>query len=269
VKYYTIEPPPQLAPYVRCFWVYEGEASETAPFVHRSYADGLAEMVFHYKGTFDQVFEDGRTQASFKAGVHAQSSQFSRFLIERAFGIFGVYLYPYAIPELFRMPATDLTGQMPDLGTIFGFAGRELEERVMLSRTNEERANIVSEFLLERLNKTRGEIPLIFSSISHIIETKGLVNIGSLSDRYFSSARNFERRFKEFAGLSPKLFSRIVRFQSTIKEYGRQGRSLTDIAYDFGYYDQSHFIREFREFSGYSPKEFFSGRAEGADYLEP
>jgi AraC-like DNA-binding protein len=268
VKYYTIDPPPTLKPYVKCFWVYEGEASAAEPFVHRSYADGLAEMVFHYRGTFDQAFDDGRVETSFQAGVHAQTSQFTRFVIDRNFGIFGVYLYPFAIPELFRMPATDLTGQMPDLASIFGMAGRELEERVMLALTNEERASIVSDFLLERLNQTRQEIPLIFSSISHIIETKGLVNIGQLSDRYFSSPRNFERKFKEFAGLSPKLFSRIVRFQSTIKEYGRPGRSLTDIAYDFGYYDQSHFIREFREFSGYNPKTFFSGKAEGADYLE-
>lgn len=268
MKYYTIQPPPQLAPYVKCFWVYEGEASEERPFVHRSYADGLAEMVFHHRGCFDQVFEDGNVERSFRSGVHAQSTQFTRFITGENFAMFGVYLYPYAIPKLLAMPATDLTGQMPDLYSIFGQAGRELEERVMLALSGEERARIVSAFFIERLNRTTQEIPLVFSSINYIVQNKGLVNISALSDRYFSSARNFERRFKEFAGLSPKLFSRIVRFQSTVKEYGKPGRSLTEIALDFGYYDQSHFIREFKEFSGYNPKIFFSGRAEGADYLE-
>lgn len=268
MKYYTIQPPEQLAPYVRCFWVYEGEASPERPFVHRSYADGCAEMVFHYRGIFDQIREGHPAERSFTSGVHAQSAQFTRFVVHRDFGIFGVYLYPYALPKLFSMPATDLTGQMPDLSEIFGRAGRELEERVMLAASDQAKARIVADFLLERLNKTNAEIPLIFSSIGHIIDTKGLVDVGTLSDRYFSSPRNFERRFKEFAGLPPKLFSRIVRFQSTVKEYGKKGQSLTEIAYEFGYYDQSHFIREFREFSGYSPKAFFSGRAEGADYLE-
>lgn len=46
------------------------------------------------------------------------------------------------------------------------------------------------------------------------------------------------------------------------------GKSLTDIAYDCGYYDQSHFINDFKEFSGYSPKVYFSGNAEGSEYLE-
>lgn len=267
MNYYTIDPPEQLAPYVRCFWVYEGEASAGEPFVHRSYADGCAEMVFHYRGRFDQVFDSGRIDRSFYAGLHAQSATFSRFIIRENFGMFGVYLYPFAIPKLLRLPATDLTGQMPDLSAAFGFAGRELEERVMLAASAQERADIVSAFLIERLNIAGREIPLIFSSIGHIIATKGLVNVGALSDKYFSSPRNFERKFKEFAGLPPKLFSRIVRFQSTVKEYGKTGQTLTDIAHDFGYYDQSHFIREFKEFSGYNPRAFFSGGAEGSDYL--
>jgi AraC-like DNA-binding protein len=266
--YRTIPPPPQLAPYVRCFWVYEGEASVRAPFVHRSYADGCAEMVFHYRGVFEQVYDDRPAERSWSSGVHAQSAQFTRFITNENFGLFGVYLYPYTIPKLFALPASELTGLLPDLLELFGRAGLELEERVMIAPTNEARARIVAAFLIDRLDRTKPEVPAIFSSISHIIQTKGLVSVSSLADRYASSPRNFERKFKEFAGFSPKLFSRIVRFQSTIKEFGQTDRSLTDIAYDFGYYDQSHFIRDFKEFSGYNPKAFFSGRAEGAEYLE-
>lgn len=268
MNYYTIAPPEQLVPYVRCFWVYEGEASADQPFVHRSYADGCAEMVFHYRGTFDQVFDSGKTGPSFRSGLHAQSARFSRFITTENFYLFGVYLYPFAIPKLLRLPATDLTGQMPDLSDIFGRAGKDLEEQVMLAADARGKARIVSAFLIERLNLSGHEVPLIFSSIGHIIATKGLVNVGSLSDKYFSSPRHFERKFKEFAGLPPKLFSRIVRFQSTVKEYGKPGQTLTDIAHDFGYYDQSHFIREFKEFSGYNPRAFFSGGAEGSDYLQ-
>lgn len=267
MKYLTIPPPPQLTPYVRCFWVYEGEASATAPFVHRSYADGCAEMVFHYRGVFDQLFEDRPMSRSWKSGLHAQSTNYTRFVVRENFGIFGAYLYPFAIPKLLRVPAASLTGYLPDLNELFGPAGRELEERVMLATTGRMRAQIVSEFLIQRLDRTNADIPPVFSSIDQIIKTKGLVSIGALADRFAYSPRNFERRFKECAGLSPKLFSRIVRFQSTVKEYGKQGQSLTDIAHDFGYYDQSHFIHEFKEFSGYNPRAFFSGEAEGADYL--
>ncbi len=80
--------------------------------------------------------------------------------------------------------------------------------------------------------------------------------------------RQFERKFKQFSGFSPKLFSRIIRFQSAIKKYDDKKMPLTEIAYECGYYDQSHFIHDFKEFSGYSPMQYFSGKAEGVEYKE-
>jgi AraC-like DNA-binding protein len=32
--------------------------------------------------------------------------------------------------------------------------------------------------------------------------------------------------------------------------------NLTSIAYEFGYFDQSHFIRDFKNFSGITPSEY-------------
>ena len=104
-------------------------------------------------------------------------------------------------------------------------------------------------------------------SINHILETRGSVTVDTLADRFGMSGRHFERKFKEFSGFRPKLYSRISRFHAALKEYG-SGKSLTDIAYDCGYYDQAHFISDFKEFSGYSPKVYFSGRAEGSEYLD-
>ena len=132
---------------------------------------------------------------------------------------------------------------------------------------NPSRVEILSGFLQKLLDKDYREEPFIFSSINRIIQSRGLVNVTDLASEYFISKRQFERKFKEFAGFSPKTFSRINRFQATLKEYG-SGKSLTDIAYDCGYYDQSHFINDFKEFSGYSPKAYFSGKAEGSEYLE-
>lgn len=45
-------------------------------------------------------------------------------------------------------------------------------------------------------------------------------------------------------------------------------KSLTDIAYDCGYYDQSHFINDFKEFSGYHPSQYFSGQTEGTTWKD-
>lgn len=63
--------------------------------------------------------------------------------------------------------------------------------------------------------------------------------------------RQFERRFRERVGLSPRLYGRIVRFQRALAGLGRE--SGADIAARCGYADQAHLVREFRRFAGAVP----------------
>jgi AraC-like DNA-binding protein len=268
MHYQTFDPPPRLAPYVLSFWVYGGVASPESPYIYRGYADGCTEMIFHVRSPFDLVNPDGTHEASIATGIHAQTRHMSRWVVKRDWSIFGCYLYPYAIPRLFGFPASDLTDRMIDFRSVLGVEGDELEERIMTAADDATRVRVLSAFLESRLDRNLRELPPVFMAINHILETRGSVSIDTLAGRFGMSSRHFERKFKEFSGFRPKLYSRIARFHAALKEYG-SGKSLTDIAYDCGYYDQAHFISDFREFSGYSPKVYFSGRAEGSEYLEP
>lgn len=261
MKYYTIPPSAKLSRFVRSFWVLE---SDELSYIHRSMADVCAEMVFHYKGRFDELV-DGKCESSSLTALQGPSNRIRRFKIDQTFGIFGAYLYPYSIPAFFKVPATELSNQMPDLITLLGRDGAVLEERIMTASNNCERVIIISEFLEKRLEQNQSHHAVV-SSIEFIIQSKGSIRVEEVADRYFVSARQFERKFKEYSGLTPKLFSRIVRFHTACQHFGKTKKSLTDIAYECGYYDQSHFIHDFREFSGYHPKLYFSGHAEGTEW---
>jgi hypothetical protein len=76
MNYYTIGPPLSLSPWVRFFWVLESDQ----PYCHRSMADGCAEMVFHYKGVFDDI-TTSKTEKSFITGLHGPSKFYRRFII--------------------------------------------------------------------------------------------------------------------------------------------------------------------------------------------
>ena len=268
MNYVTISPSPKLAGFVRCFWILEDEISPEKPYIHRSMADGCAELIFHYQGCFDEIFSDNKREPSFHSGLHGQSQHYRRFITDRNFAIFGVYLYPFALPLLFKMPSDELSNEMPDLGTLLGPEGIDLEERMMLAKNNTERVKIISDFLEQKINRNYRREPAVFSTISHIIQTKGLTNVKQMAEQSFLSTRQFERKFKTFSGFSPKLYARIIRFQAAVDLYGNAEKSLTEIAYDCGYYDQSHFIHDFKEFSGQHPRFFFSGKAEGAEYRD-
>lgn len=266
--YQTYAPPPELAPYVRFYWALEADLDPGETFVHRSMADGCVEMVFHYRSAFDEITNNGLIEASPIASIQAQSSTYRRFVTKNTFGIFGAYLYPFAIPKLFSLPASDLTNISPDLASVFGKQGLLLDEQVAAATDNLDRVRLVSHFLVEKLQTSKREISPVHSAVHTILQSKGNVRTQDLADNHNISKRQFERKFKELAGMSPKLYSRVMRFQAAthFKLHGRA--DLAEVAYACGYYDQSHFIHDFREFSGYTPKEYFWNEAEGTQYID-
>jgi methylphosphotriester-DNA--protein-cysteine methyltransferase len=98
---------------------------------------------------------------------------------------------------------------------------------------------------------------MVASAISMIYKSKGNIRIKELLTELHVSQSVFEKRFRQVVGTSPKKFASIVRFKHTIHRYDPK-RSLTDLGYEAGFYDQAHFIKEFRNFTGDSPEIFFN-----------
>ena len=265
MKYYTIPPPDILKSFVRFFWVLEHELPEDEPqYVYRSVADGCTELVFHYRANFDELTRQG-TQVSSRSGIQFQTNSYRRFITHESFGIFGAYIYPFAVPRFFNIPSSHTSNLALDFDTFLGPTGRELEERIMLATDNLMRAQILSDFLLGRL---RNHIPVddrIITSIRQVIHTNQYKTVAQLAGVFNFSERQFDRKFKEYAGFSPKTYLRLMRLHDAIKQYG-SNKSLTQIALECGYYDQSHFIHDVKAFTGYHPGFYFSGKAEGTEY---
>ena len=94
-------------------------------------------------------------------------------------------------------------------------------------------------------------------ALSSILLSKGSISLKKLTENLDLSERSLERKFKESVGISPKLFSRICRFQASLKQLKHNHYDkLSDIAFENDYSDQSHFIRSFKEFTGFSPNQY-------------
>lgn len=255
MKFQTFEPSERFTNFIKSFWMLESEQ----PYTHYSMADVCPELLFHYKGQFDELFDNGKIEKSFTAGIHGQTHSKRKFYINKGFGIFGVCLYPQTIPLLFGIPSNEISNQMPDLNVLLKAEGNRLEEKIANALDNYQRKKLIEDFIDNKLSLNLKEQLPVFSCIRTIIKSKGQRKIKQLATDYFLSERQFERQFLKFSGFSPKLFSRIVRFQAAMKQYGKIEKSLTEIALETGYFDQSHFIHDFKEFSGLLPSEYFSG----------
>lgn len=103
------------------------------------------------------------------------------------------------------------------------------------------------------------DLPLIIDYIlRRINEKSGQISISYLSNESGYSSRYLDKMFEKYMGISPKLYCRIVRFQTSLKYlFSNTGESNTQIALKLGYYDQAHFLHEFRDFCSLTPNQLF------------
>lgn len=136
---------------------------------------------------------------------------------------------------------------------LLGNEMNEINERLCEAGSFSEMKMIVEGFLLKRAGKLKQILP-IDRVFPRIIKERGLLKIDQLASHACLSTRQFERVFQQRIGLSPKHFSRLVRFaQAWIIKEQQPGISWINIANECGYFDQMHLIRDFHEFAGVNP----------------
>ena len=266
IEYKMFKPQGVLAQFVRFFWTLEAHVSlGDGPFVHRALPDNCVELIFYCKGSLSISSLDGDEGNTFPSGIFGQAQKFRQFKTNHDFNLFGVYIYPYTLNVLLNVPSSSVCNEKIDSDTLWGRSGKVLEEQIMLAKSFAQRIQIVSDFLLQKINKSSSYDQTFIQQIKGVVDHNTLHPIADFADQCNLSRRQFERKFKEHSGFSPKDFFSIVRFKNVLKEAEEKRKSLAQIAVDSGYYDQSHFTNEFKKFSGYSPKEFFSNYPEVVD----
>jgi AraC-like DNA-binding protein len=70
-------------------------------------------------------------------------------------------------------------------------------------------------------------------------------------------------------GLTPKLTSRIFRFQRALAAANgvQTTPDWSDLAVDCGYYDQAHLIHEFQQLAGLTPSDYLRSRTDFPLYV--
>ncbi|HLT94288.1 MAG TPA: helix-turn-helix domain-containing protein [Membranihabitans sp.] len=262
--YRVFRPDPDLRDYIRFYWALEGKASPESPYIHRTLANAFPELIFHYKGPFEERISTHHIEKTFTTGIHGHTDRLRLFQATSDYGIFGIFLQPYSVPAIFGIPSVDLINELPDLASVLGQEGSDLSDRIMEAESNVHRIQIMNQFFRRRI--TDLDYPDISRITNYLTEQNGNITIPDLAAKAFRSQRQLERVFHTYIGFSPKTYARIIRFNSILWNYDFKNKSMTQIAHDFGYFDQAHFSHDFKNFSGYSPGEYFSGKATDVFY---
>jgi AraC-like DNA-binding protein len=224
------------------------------------YPTPQAAMVFHYRGQTNEQVGARPVQASSNWAVKGFSTKKTAYLPQNQIGVLMVGFKPWGIQPFIGFQAEEITDTKLDLRLVYPNQTRLVEEQLMEADSTLERVRIVENFLLSVFRETSPD-PLVMGSIRSICANKGMVKVSALSDAFCLSEKQFVRRFRNLTGVSPKFFSRLVRFQHILKLLDSGRVDLLNLAVQSGFYDRSHFIHEFMEFTGTTPLAYLQENA--------
>lgn len=251
MRYQQIQPIPALQPYIRYFWVLENTCADITPKHFKIIPDGNPGLVFQDSSTF----LDSHHQKLPVTFLYGQTTQHTEQISIGKFKSIGVYFYPDAVSTLFGINAAELTNQHLDVALM---TNTVLTEQLLHAVSSAQSIEILSAFFISLLKKNKKqENNKVRYCLARIHATKGQVTLRDFPRELYISESNFERTFKQTVGISPKLYTRITRFQASLNQLRhREFQQLSDIAFEHHYADQSHFIREFKAFTGIVPNYF-------------
>lgn len=241
-----------LKPFVKTFAVQEADEERS----YKILPDTNIVIGFQYKGRLS-VVENGCENKLATAGITGLTDRYKVFKNSGSIGSVLVYFKETGARTFFKQPLHELFQESISLDNfILRSELLVLEEQLGEARTDQERVNIVEQFLISRMTVEAPD-KLVAAALALIHQHKGNIRIGILAEQLHTSQSPLEKRFRQVVGTSAKKFAAIVRLKHVLKNFTAD-KSLTELGYEAGFYDQAHFIKEFKSFTGESPSQYFS-----------
>ena len=259
MNYQVYLPSRELQNFVKCFWSLEDDG-RSKPQKQRVVPDGCMEMIFHFGDRYRQYFNNGSSYIQPRSFIFGQITHYLEIEPTGVTGIIAARFLPEGLQPLLPVPVSSLQDRAIVLSDIFGEQAIQLEQALLTSGNIPQRIQLIESFLISKQTQPTRADTIIANCVEVIMRSQGKIGVADLAQQMKTTRRQLERRFASSVGMSPKRLARAVRLQAALRMLEQKKfDSLTDLAYENGYYDQAHFIRDFKEFTGTSPKSFYAG----------
>jgi AraC-like DNA-binding protein len=242
---HNISIPERLRPFVREILILD---SSDLSF----YADGCPGIIFQQTDSGLILNEDKKLSPVF---LYGQTVEPIRMATTGSLKMIVVCLHPHAVHPIFRLSAKEITDDCLDLSLLPPAPGINLTEQLRNTAGPEQQFRLLFDYMQQVITRNASTVDTGMAyAVTHIWQAGRELSLKKLQQTLNLSERTFQRKFEQYIGIPPRLFSKISQFQAALAQLrGRKFFKLSDIAYDNGYADQSHFIRGFKKFTGLSP----------------
>lgn len=261
-EYRIIQPAALLAPYIKNYWLLKTTCD--SPTLARTVPTGMMNLMFHRGNRLLSVHDNDLYPRVFLSG---QEKSFADLEYAGQINMISVVFNPIGVRAFFNLPINKLNNLRVTAGDLEDKELAELEYSLTDTEDDDLCILFIEQFLLKRLCRiAEHNLKRIETTIRLI--NSGQTDVALLADAACLSTKQFQRVFSEYVGSNPKEFSRTIRFQKVLHTLETKPQiSLTTLAYECGYFDQSHMIKDFKALSGYSPNEYLTICQPYSDYF--
>jgi AraC-like DNA-binding protein len=232
-----LTPSAKIADYVKGIFVLERQG--TSSFRLPLFANGTPTLVF--QNTQDQA-------AKSPLILLGQTILPDELILKGKSTLIAYFFKPWCLPSLFRIAAGELTDKSVD----FNFISKDhsLKQKLLNAESSKKMCSLLDDHIAALATRSLTGDPRVEYAAAQISALPQKDILTTVQKDLHMTERSFQRMFDKNVGVSPNQFRRIIQFNKAFQQLNnRKFSNLSDIAFDNGYADQSHFNRAFREFT--------------------
>ena len=262
-------PSPILQAFVQRYVIFE--MNQPLPTDLKSPALGSCMLTYVYKGRDAFIIDKSgkKTIQAHQLGIGGQTISIDPHLKKGVtFGMIAVNFTPIGMSKLLNLKSAEFTDDIVGFEDIMGSSAAYLVQQLDDALDNEQRLRVLESYLkniflsqtkrIERFNFRYQDIEQALDyTHQNIFSQEKPTTVKQIAKGIRISERHFRRKFEEVIGVPPQYYTKVFRFRyamSLLKSFPQA--SMTDIAYQSGYFDVAHFSRDFKRFTGFAPSIF-------------
>jgi AraC-like DNA-binding protein len=248
-----------LGDFVDNFWFFD---DYVPPFLKECILpSGTIEMVINLRDDELRIYDPLQPERFRRFSGALVSGAYSRFFVIDTLqeaSIMGAHFRPGGAFPFLGAQAGEVADLHVNLQDLWGPAAKELRERLCVLATPELRFRLLEEALTAHLFCSLEHHGAVKFSLDLFARADAGLTVREVAERVGLSQRRLIEVFTAQVGMTPKLFTRVQRFQrARALIHHIDEPDWPQLAVDCGYFDQSHLIRDFRAFAGLSPTSYF------------
>lgn len=254
---FSVFPPHEaLCDYVYGYTLLEIDVPIPKEHKHPLYPNGIIGIHFDLESPIIGIVNGGKWRSVPQSFLNGQMTKIHHIACPGKLKHLSIIFYCNGFYHLTGIPPKFFTDQIMCLGDL-GKEWMELDDQLRNCRAAANYKSIIDHFLLALFFQRKIQPGYADQLLALYQSSAESFSMDLAMEELRVTDRRLRQVFNEITGLSPIKYFNIRRFQKVLNYLKQNPKArLSDVASQFGYFDQPHLTRDFKEKTGLTPSKF-------------